>query len=296
MSTTLRRAYIKALGAVRKQNFVARSGLGYDFVCHIGDFLGENPFYNRKAFVRELTLCSAWLDNQMNPVVYDIGAHVGFFATHLAQMIARRAPVIYAFEPVPTTFVKLMQSVQGLGLQNNVYPIAAAVLDSSGPVRIGYSQRNSLFAQIAVQGLNPRIGDSIAYAASITIDEFYSQMDVPPALLKIDVEGSEPAVLRGARGLLSGPDRPAVIFEYNPLTLAEIGATAHSFHELLVGYELYYVDDFEGQKIPLGSQITRVEEVQWVCNLFAVPIAEAASAQWNAALKQTMRRLDERAG
>ena len=43
---------------------------------------------------------------------------MGFFATQLAQMLARQSPEVYAFEPVPTTFVKLVQSVNQLGLND----------------------------------------------------------------------------------------------------------------------------------------------------------------------------------
>jgi hypothetical protein len=40
-----RLAYLKALGAVGVTSFVARSGLGHDFVCHVGD-LANFPFYH----------------------------------------------------------------------------------------------------------------------------------------------------------------------------------------------------------------------------------------------------------
>ena len=93
----------------------------------------------------------------------------------------------------------------------------------------------------------------LAQAPSMTLDDFQSFVGVRPALLKIDVEGSEIAVLRGARRLLAQADRPAILFEYNPDTLTECGAAVDAFHELLEGYALYYIDDFEGRKKPFGS-------------------------------------------
>jgi FkbM family methyltransferase len=142
---------------------------------------------------------------------------------------------------------KLVQSVQRLGLQDSVHPVLAAMLDIPGPVHISYSERNSLLAQITQRGLNPRAGDKVAKADGISLDGFCSLGGAVPRLVKIDVEGSEAAVLRGARGLLSRPDRPAILFEYNPVTLTECGASVHSLLDLLPGYALHYVNDLAGQ-------------------------------------------------
>ena len=51
------------------------------------------------------------------------------------------------------------------------------------------------------------------------------------------------AVLRGARGLLSRPDRPAILFEHNPITLTEAGASLGGLVDLLPDYALHYVDE-----------------------------------------------------
>jgi hypothetical protein len=59
--------------------------------------------------------------------------------------------------------------------------------------------------------------------------------------------------------------------------------------ELLSGYALHYVDDLEGQMMPLGSPVSRIDEITWICNLFAVP--EGSSARWASALKHAVHRL-----
>ncbi len=293
MSAGLRMAWLRALGTVGVKKFVTTSGLGHDFVCHVGD-LAEYPYYHRRAFQYELTICAAWLRQEAKPVAYDVGANVGFFSTQLAQILAGQSLEIYAFEPVPSTFAKLVYSVHHLGLDDRVHPIAAAVLDDARPVQVSYCRRNSLYAQIAAQG-KPRAGDALAHAPGMTLDGFHSFVGALPALLKIDVEGCEIAVLRGAQHLLSRPDRPAVVFEYNPETLLECGADVDSFHELLAGYALHYIDGFEGQKMPLGSPVARVEESLGACNLFAVPLVEGSTARWASALADARRRLGSRA-
>jgi FkbM family methyltransferase len=293
LSGAWRMAWLRALGAVGVRRYGARSGLGYDFLCHIGD-LSEYPYYHRSAFQHELAICTGWLREQDKPVVFDVGANVGFFATQLVQMLARQSPEVYAFEPVPTTFAKLVESVHHLGLDDRVHPVAAAVLDDPRPVHLSFSDRNSLYAQVAACG-RPRAGDALAHAPGMTLDDFHAFAGVLPALIKIDVEGCEVAVLRGAQGLLARADRPAIIFEYNPDTLNECGVAVDAFHELLAGYALYYIDDFEGRKKPFGCRIARVEDAKYACNLFAVPLVDGAAARWAAALDYAHRELGDRA-
>ena len=288
VSGAVRLAWLKTLNAVGVTRFVATSGLGYEFVCHTGD-LANFPFYYRRAYQAELELCAAWLHGEDNPVVYDIGANGGFFSTHLAQMLAARTPRIYAFEPVPATFEKLAQAVERLGLNASVIPVPAAVVDHPGPVRISYSDRNSLLARISPRGLNSRVGDKLVQAGGTTLDEFRSSAGAFPQLVKIDVEGSEPAVLRGARGLLSRPDRPAVMFECNPAALTESGSSVRALLDLLAGYTVHYVDDLGGQKIPFGDPVD-AEKIGWTCNLFAVPVTRSAAARWACVLKRSEPR------
>ena len=257
VSGAVRLAWLKALGAVGVKNFVATSGLGYDFVCHTDD-RANFPFYYPRAYQAELELCAAWLHGEDRPVVYDIGANGGFVSTHLAQMLAGRAPRIYAFEPVPTTFAKLTQSVQRLGLQRS------STRRGGGGRQSGAGPHQLFGAKFAARPdqsarLEPARRRQAGAGQGITLDGFFASVGLLPALVKIDVEGSEAAVLRGARGLLSRPDRPAILFEYNPVTLAECGASVRTLLDLLPGYALHYVDDLRGQAIPFGGAIEDAE-------------------------------------
>jgi hypothetical protein len=158
------------------------------------------------------------------------------------------------------------------------------VVDDPGVVWISHSEGKSVLAQVSRGRLNQRVGDKLTQVEGITLDGFYSSEGAFPNLLKIDVEGSEVAVLRGAQGLLSRPDRPAILFEYNPITLTECGAAVQTLLELLPGYALHYVDDLSGQKIPFGSPV-QAENIDWICNLFAVPLTEYSNRRWATVLK-----------
>jgi len=276
--------WLRALAGIGLRHFVARSGLGYEFVCHIGD-LSEYPFYHPRAYEKELALSLGWLRQVARPAVYDLGANVGFISTHLAQMLADQAPKIYAFEPVPATFAKLEISVNRLGVHDTVRPVPLALSDTSGPLRIAFSRRNSLVSHVVTDQAAREIqGEQIVCARGTTLDEFSAETGVQPALMKMDIEGSEVAALRGAKDLLSREDRPSILFEHNPVALGERGVDPKCFLELLSGYEFYYVDDLQDQMLPFGSRIPDLGRVNWICNLFAVPTGKENAAKWHSAV------------
>ena len=291
MSTRLRQAWLKALALAGKESFVARSGLGHPFVCHVGDFFGENPFYNAGALVPELRLAQAWLQQERRPVAIDVGANVGFWSTQLAQMIRAAEPRIYAFEPVPATYCRLARSIELLDLPSMIQPVAAAVSDSEAIVTLSVNPRASGFAQVGSGNLNTRAGDRFAYAASVTLDRFVDSIGKAPSLVKIDVEGSEIAVLKGAARTLSGASRPAVSFELNPITLAESRGDRASIGALLRDYDFHYIDDFEGQRRPFASPVEDLAAIQWVCNIFGVPRSPGSAERFGKAAAEASARL-----
>jgi FkbM family methyltransferase len=291
ISGGLRLLWLRVLMGVELQHFIAKSGLGYDFVCHIGD-LSEYPFYHPRAYEKELALCLGWLRHEVAPIVYDVGANVGFISTHLAQMLSKQAPKIYAFEPVPTTFSKLKVSVSRLGVHDVVCPVQLALGDTPGTLQIAFFRRNSLVSRVVTDHAVAQIqGEQIVYARGTTLDEFSAEMGVQPTLIKMDIEGSEVAALRGARNLLSREDRPSILFEHNPVALGQRGMNPKCFTQLLSGYQFHYVDDLQDQMLPFGSRISDLSRVNWICNLFAVPTGEESAAKWHSAVTFAWNKL-----
>jgi FkbM family methyltransferase len=208
---------------------------------------------------------------------------------------AQRSPArarIYAFEPVPITYAKLQASVDRLGVHDTVYPVELGLNDTPGPLRIALSRRNSLVSRVINDEVTPVAEvEQIVCGRGTTLDQFSAEKGVQPTLIKMDIEGSEVAALRGARNLLSREDRPSILFEHNPVTLGERGVTPNCLSGLLSGYRFHYVDDLQDQMLPFGSRIVDLGKVQWICNIFAVPKGERNASRWQSAIASARHEL-----
>jgi hypothetical protein len=98
--------------------------------------------------------------------------------------------------------------------------------------------------------------------------------------------------LRGAASLLSRNDRPAILFEHNPTSLAQRGADLSTLYGLLSDYDIYYIDDLRGQLLPFGSPVESIDHMDWICNVFAAPRGEASAARWSEALRRARHKLE----
>ena len=127
-------------------------------------------------------------------VFFDLGANAGYYSV----VAAPRCSQVYAFEPLPESLGYLRRHI-ALNHLENCTAIEAAVGDFDGPVHFSKS-----FTKYEGQICE----DGELSVASVKLDTF-CQTHPAPTLLKIDVEGAELAVLRGAEHLLI-ECRPAI--------------------------------------------------------------------------------------
>ncbi len=131
--------------------------------------------------------------------VYDVGAHLGFFALGLARLVGRAGRVV-AFDPLPEN-IRVLRANLALNpnLTSNVQVVQAAVANVSGQLRL-YGGSDPSRARLASPPAGPEDSQEVA---SLTLDEFVFHRGAPaPQLVKLDVEGAEGMALEGARRLL----------------------------------------------------------------------------------------------
>ena len=150
-------------------------------------------------------------------VVYDLGAHIGYFSLVLSRCVGPSGQV-FAFEPDPANQRALMRNLE-TNRATNVKVVPKVVADTSGSVVFAAFDFSSV-SHIATQRTpdDARLID----LPSISLDDFvYREGNPPPAAIKIDVEGAEPRVLAGAERLLRDA-RPVVVVEVSPRTVAAV--------------------------------------------------------------------------
>jgi FkbM family methyltransferase len=130
-------------------------------------------------------------------ILYDIGAHAGFWSLTLARLCPQGK--VFAFEPSPITLLRLRENV---AQQANIRVIGAAVSDSA--MRVTFREDGSRSA-IANEGTS--------VVDCIRLDD---QQLPAPNMIKIDIEGHAARALIGARNIIER-HRPFVYAEiHNP--------------------------------------------------------------------------------
>jgi FkbM family methyltransferase len=167
-------------------------------------------------------------------IVYDIGANIGYITLVLAQLVGTKGAV-FAFEPDSVNRAALLDNICRIGARH-AQVVPAAVSDSSGHVQFA-SFEYSLVGHIATS-TTPHDA-SLSIVPSISLDDFvYRDQHPIPSLLKVDVEGAETEVFRGAARLLDEA-RPIVIAEVRSGTVwsevTHLFATRGYDHRILEG-------------------------------------------------------------
>ncbi len=189
----------------------------------------------------------AAIDKFVQPgfVCYDLGASVGY----LSLLMARKASVVYAFEPAPHAMQEIEKQAAVNGM-TNIIGIPEAVSDTQCEVSFALTDV-AYGSAIAKRQTNwPTI-----QVACTTLDTFAGKYP-PPDFIKIDVEGEEARVLQGARNLLQHK-RPIICCEVHSTDLAR------QVQDIMTGYG-YHLTSLDGGPLTIGENI-QAGDVQVMC-------------------------------
>lgn len=191
--------------------------------------------------------------------VLDIGANIGAHTLPLARLAGPEGRVL-AFEPTDWAFAKLSANVAlNPGLSSRIRCHHMFLLDTDGapPPPAVFSSWPLQPTPDVHPTLRGRAMPTGAAAAgtldSVLVREGVHRVD----FVKMDVDGNEAAVLRGARRLLT-EFRPTLLFEIAPYLLRERGEGAENMLAPMreAGYEFFGVDrsgEFDAESLRLGD-------------------------------------------
>ena len=160
----------------------------------------------------EPLLCRA-LSQVLKPdgVFFDVGANVGFFSLLAAHRLVPGGRVA-AFEASPRIFSCLERNAQAQP-RAGLMLFHRAVTERSGDEMSFFDAPETKFG---MGSLANRFGSHAAVVKSISLDDAAEQMGVARVdAIKVDVEGFELGVFRGARRLLAMTPAPVIFFEFN---------------------------------------------------------------------------------
>ncbi len=182
---------------VRWQNELKR--IHYRRQIRKGSFVTSEPEYR---ILSTLITHDDW--------IIDVGANVGHYTMQFSELVGAGGRVI-AFEPVPATFALLASNVS-LFAWPNVTLINAAVSDDMASVGMSIPRSPSGQPNYYQAHLTAASDRSLSVLA-LSIDDLNIQSRI--ALIKIDAEGHEVAVLRGMQRLLA---------QHHPVLIVETGS------------------------------------------------------------------------
>lgn len=174
-------------------------------------------------------------------VVFECGAHHGELTIHLSRWVGEQGKVV-AFEPVPRNRACVQKQIE-LNDLKNVTLVHAAVGRERGRARIT-DDSNAEVAGKRGPGIEVEM---------VRLDDY---VEMKPTMLKIDVEGYEAELLKGAREVMKL--RPRISLEMHPQSFDLYGTSveevlalvnAESYHWKMHYSDAREISDYEGQKI-----------------------------------------------
>lgn len=142
----------------------------------------------------------------------DVGANIGYFSLIAARAVGPRGSV-HAFEPVPSIGVRLESHVE-LNALDNVHIHRTALCDVDGSVDIFESSWDLNHGLASIRKDPSRsLTDTPRRVRAQRLDTFWASLEQPVQFVKVDVEGAEESVFRGAERMLRSADAPSVLFE-----------------------------------------------------------------------------------
>lgn len=217
---------------------------------------------------------SALIERTLRPgmTVVDVGANHGLFSLEAAHLVGESG-LVHAFEPTPSTRELLENNLAANGLDRvRVFPTALGERPGTARLRVHreMSGLNTLASEDISWNHRTLRADAIVDVPITTLDAHAEAEGIDRIdFLKVDVEGFELGVIRGARRLLASGRVGRIMLEVGDVTCGNAGVAPPDLLTELeaLGYALHAIS-------PDGEVVDRVRSfpgATFSANYVAVP-------------------------
>jgi FkbM family methyltransferase len=185
----------------------------------------------------ERRFLTRFIEHYPQSIVLDVGANAGQYSTLVREL--GKQTVVHAFEPHPTSFAELAHIAGVIGVTAHCFALGESLSeieffdysDEAG------SQHASVYREV-IEGVHRRPASSQKVQCK-TLDDVAEDLSLTHiGLLKIDTEGHELAVLKGAKRLLDKKKIDVIQFEFNEMNVIS-RVFMKDFFDLLPDYRFY---------------------------------------------------------
>lgn len=193
-----------------------------------------------------------YIEKQKPKIIFDVGGHDGTYALRINKQDP--SVEIHCFEPVSKTFDTLENNVVGI---KKIIPVRLALSSEKG--------LSTIYTNSRIEAINTlqKVGDSptFTYDGSevvkvSTVDNYCKENNIEHIdMLKIDTEGHDLEVIRGAKGMITSNKVGIIQFEFGILNTFS-HTYVYDFYQFLkpFGYELYKIKPLKEEKVEVPEQ------------------------------------------
>ncbi len=181
-----------------------------------GYYLPVNQFDSSVFFTRYGIDKLTTLDSVRNKHIIDAGGYVGDTALLFSSYTDKN---IHVFEASPSNMDIIRETIR-LNHLDNIVPVSKALGEKSGTATFSLGERNSCNSLVERPGHN--YPDHIEVPV-VTLDDYVRENNIEVGLIKVDIEGGEQLLLKGA---------VETIRTQHPILLISIYHSANDFFEI----------------------------------------------------------------
>jgi FkbM family methyltransferase len=188
---------------------------------------------------------------QPKSVAYDVGANIGYISLMLARRVGPQGRV-FAFEALPENVARLRENLALNAMEPQVTVVPGAVVDRAGTVSFLVAPSGGMGKAEGSAGRHDVKYNQAIDVTGLSLDEFvFKKGNLPPRLIKIDIEGGEVLALPGMRRVLE---------EIHPMILMEL----HGPEAAEVAWSVLRAANYRICRMQVGfPMVTELDELDW---------------------------------